>query len=569
MLYVKNFKTFDSKIQYFQFKIENLKSFLNSIFLSMNTIYVRFLFLSLTFSALFADAQNSLLPKLIEKNGRHAFLVDGKPFLILAGQAHNSSGWSSTLPDVWASIETMHANTLEVPIYWEQIEAQQGKFDFSLIDTLLTQARQRNKRLVLLWFATWKNGSNHYMPDWMKRYAEKYPNITGKNGQPIDSPAPVEAAMEADAKAFAAVMRYLRNTDEQHTIIMVQVENEPGSWGSVRDYSARAQKLFEQPVPSELLKPEVFKALNLPVVSGGNWQTVYGTNADEYFNAYFIAKFIGKVAAAGKAEYPLPLYVNAALRDPLTNPTANNYESGGPTDNVIPIWKVAAPAVDLLAPDIYLSEHDKILKVIELYNRPDNPLFVPEFNFKPENAKYFYDVLGHGGIGFSPFGIDVNGKYAQKSDIAERLAPYAQEYAMAEPMMRELAQWSFDGKIASVIEREDHANQTIDLGAWQAIVQFGDGNRNKPLLNAQPQGKTLFVKLDDNTFIVTGTLSRVSFKPLGKNADRAWQYIKVEEGRYVNGAFKSERILNGDETDWGGPYLGNVPSVLRIKLVVR
>ncbi len=535
----------------------------------MNTFYARFLFLSLIFSTLFANAQNSLLPKLIEKNGRHAFLVDGKPFLILAGQAHNSSGWSSMLPDVWTSIETMHANTLEVPIYWEQIEPKRGEFNFSLVDTLLTQARSHNKHLVLLWFATWKNGSSHYMPDWMKRDAEKYPNIIGKNGQPIDSPAPVEAAMEADVKAFATVMHYLKSADEQHTVIMVQVENEPGSWGSVRDYSARAQKIFEQPVPSELLKPEVFKALNLPVVSKGNWQEVYGTNADEYFNAYYIAKFIGKVAAAGKSEYPLPLYVNGALRDPLTNPTANNYESGGPTDNVIPIWKVAAPAVDLLAPDIYLSEHDKILKVIELYDRPDNALFVPEFSFKPENAKYFYDVLSHGGIGFSPFGIDVNGKYGKESDIAERLAAYSQEYAMAEPMMRELAQWSFDGKITSVFEREDHANQTIDLGAWQAIVQFGDGNRNKALPNAQPQGKTLFVKLDDNTFIVTGTLSRVSFKPLGKNAGRAWQYIKVEEGHYLNGAFKSERILNGDETDWGGPYLGAVPIVLRIELVVR
>lgn len=139
------------------------------------------------------------------------------------------------------SIEKMHANTLEVPIYWKQIEPKCGEFNFSLIDTLIAQARNHHKRLVLLWFATWKNGSNHYMPDWLKRDAEKYPNITGKNGQSIDSPATVEATMEADAKAFATIMRYLKRVDEQHTVIMVQVENEPGSWGSVRDYSARAK----------------------------------------------------------------------------------------------------------------------------------------------------------------------------------------------------------------------------------------------------------------------------------------------------------------------------------------
>lgn len=526
-------------------------------------------FLFFIVCSLVTAAQNNALPKLIEKNGRHALLVDGKPFLILAGQAHNSSGWRSALPDVWSSIEILHANTLEVPIYWEQIEPMRGEFNFSLIDTLLAQARNHNKRLILLWFATWKNGSNHYVPEWMKRDAEKYPNITGKNGQPIDSPAPIEAAMEADAKAFTAVMRYLKRADERHTVIMVQVENEPGSWGSVRDYSARAQKIFEQPVPAELLKSDVFKALNIPFVPSGNWQTVYGANADEYFNAYYIAKYIGRVAAAGKSEYGLPLYVNGALRDPITDPTANNYESGGPTDNVIPIWKVAAPSIDLLAPDVYLSEHEKIMKVIELYARPDNALFIPEFNFIPDNAKYFYAVLSHGGIGFSPFGIDVNGKYGTKLNIAERLELYAQEYAMVEPMMREMAQWSFDGKISSAIEREDHAPQTINLDTWQAVIQFGDGNRNKVLPNTKPMGKVMFVKLDDNTFLATGTFSRISFKPQGKNVGRAWQFIKVEEGHYENGEFKSERILNGDETDWGGPYLGNSPIVLKIELVAR
>ena len=121
------------------------------------------------------------MPQIIEKNGRHALLVDGQPFLMLGGQAHNSSGWPGMMPQVWAAIEAMHANTLEVPIYWEQIEAQQGKFDFSLADTLLKQGREHKVHLVLLWFATWKNGSSHYMPEWMKREAVKYPNITGKN----------------------------------------------------------------------------------------------------------------------------------------------------------------------------------------------------------------------------------------------------------------------------------------------------------------------------------------------------------------------------------------------------
>jgi hypothetical protein len=510
------------------------------------------------------------MPQIIEKDGRHALLVDGQPFFMLGGQAHNSSAWPGMMPQVWYAVKTMNANTLEIPIYWEQIEPQPGKFDFSLVDTLLKQGREHNVRLVLLWFATWKNGSSHYMPEWMKHDPVKYPVITGKNGQPVDSPSPhTQAGMEADAKAFAAVMGHLKNSDPQHTVIMVQVENEPGAWGSVRDYSSIAQKLFEGQVPAELLKPAVLKALNKPVVSKGTWQEVFGEDADEYFHAWSVAHYIGYVAAAGKAIYPLPLYVNAALRDPLTNPKASTYESGGATDNVIPIWKAAAPAIDLLAPDIYLSGSATILKVIELYNRPDNALFVPETGSNAEYAKFLYTILAQGGIGFSPFGIDDNGQHATDEETAARLGPLALEYAVAGSMMRELAKWSFEGKIKSVVEREDHAEQTIDLGSWQAIVSFGASGRRTVQTNEHPIGKAMVVQLGENEFVLIGSLCHFTFKPLGANEGKAWQYLKVEEGRYEKGSFKLLRIRNGDETDWGGPRIGAVPAVLHTTLITR
>ena len=509
------------------------------------------------------------IPHLIEKNGRHALLVDGQPFLMLGGQAHNSSAWPGMMPQVWSAVKAMNANTLEVPVYWEQIEPHPGKFDFSLVDTLLKQGREHNVHLVLLWFATWKNGSNHYMPDWMKSDAGKYPNITGKNGRPVDSPSPhTQAAMEADAKAFAAVMSYLKKADQQFTVLMVQVQNEPGSWGSVRDFSPAAQKLFEGQVPVELLKPDVLKALNRPVDARGTWQEVFGTDADEYFHAWSVAKYIGYIAAAGKAVYQLPLYVNAALRDPISNPSASTYESGGPTDNVIPIWKVAAPAIDILAPDIYLSGSEKVLKVIELYSRPDNALFVPEISSSEENARYFYSVLASGGIGFSPFGIDRNGQGTEEENTT-RLTTITQEYAMAAPMMRELAKWAFEGKIKSVVEREDHAEQTIDLGLWQATVSFGAARRNTVQANTRLVSKAMVVQLDENEFLLIGNLCHFTFKPLGANAGKAWQYLKVEEGMYVNGKFKLLRIRNGDETDWGGPRIGTIPVVLHTTLIMR
>jgi hypothetical protein len=510
------------------------------------------------------------IPKIITKGSHHALLVDGKPFLVLGGQVHNSSAWPGMMPNVWKAAAQLHLNTLEAPIYWEQVEPEPGKFDFSVTDMLIAQARQHKVRLILLWFGTWKNGSNHYMPGWMKREAAKYPNITGSKGQPIDSPSPhSEATLQADTKAFSAVMRHLKTADARHTVIMVQVENESGSWGSVRDYSPAAQKLFEGPVPAQLLKPGVLKALHRPPDSKGTWAEVFGDRADEYFQAWSVASFVGKVAAAGKAEYPLPMYVNAALRDPLTDPPATNYESGGPTDDVIRVWKAAAPAIDLLAPDIYLSGSERILKVIDLYDRPDNALMVPEAGLDAEKAKYFYEVLVHGGIGFSPFGIDDNHSHETAAETAGRLAPFSGDYAMAEPMAGELAQWAFEGKIKAVVEHEDHAGQEIDLGDWNAVVHFGTGERDVLQINPKTDGRVMIIKLGENEFIVAGARCHILFKPAGNNSGKAWQYLKVEEGSYQNGRFKPLRILNGDETDWGGPHLGIQPMVLRVSAITR
>lgn len=509
------------------------------------------------------------IPKLVQKDGRFALLVDGAPFFMFGGQSSNSSTWPAMLPNVWSTIESMHANTLEIPIYWEQVEPQPGKYDFSMLQMLLDQARERNKRLVILWFATWKNGSNHYMPEWMKKEAKKYPNIMGKDGKPVDSPSPhTQAAMELDAKAFAEVMKYLKQADPQYTVIMVQVQNEPGSWGSVRDYSDAAQKLFKQPVPAALLNAKTLKELNIPTHAKGTWEEVFGKDADEYFHAWSVASYIEYVAAAGKAVNPLPMFVNVALRDPLSNPPASSYESGGATDNVIPIWKVAAPSIDLVAPDIYLRGHERVLKVIDLYTRGDNALMVPEIS--GASNIYLYKVIEKG-IGFSPFGVDRNNRAGV--DIVTNETPLGRDYKLLAPLAQELAQWGYEGKIRSVVEPEDHSDQKIDLGSWEAVLTFGPARRGTPAPeNAAPRpvaGKALFVKLGENEFLAVATGCRITFNPKGKNEGKAWQYLKVKEGYYKNGEFQMTRVLNGDQTDWGGPYIGDEPSLLHITLTVR
>ena len=509
-----------------------------------------------------AQADNNSLPHLVTENGRHALIVDGAPFLMLGAQCHNSSAWPAMLPKVWPAMEYLHANTLEIPVYWEQFEPEPEKFDTSIVDTLLKQAREHNVRLVLLWFGTWKNGSSHYIPPWMKSQPDKYPRIIGKAGRRVDSPSPhAPATLAADIHAFSALMRHLKAKDTRHTVIMVQVENEPGSWNTVRDFSPEAQKLFTGPVTAELLQ-----ALGTNAPAAGNWSEVFGTNADEYFHAWSVARFIGQVAAAGKAEYPLPLYVNAALRDPLTPGPANTYESGGPTDNVLWIWKVAAPAIDLLAPDIYQNDSARYRKVLELYSRPDNALFVPETRGSAQSARMCFTALGHGSIGWSPFGLDCT-KYANQPLGASRLteeslAQVALNYKILGPIMREVARLNFAGKLQAVAEEQGEITQTLDFGNWQAVVSYGVTRNGAPKGNSEPIGRALIAKIGENEFLVTGAFCRVDFKAAsGGQRD----FLRVEEGGYEKGTWHPLYIWNGDETDWGLDF-SSAPQVLCVSL---
>jgi beta-galactosidase GanA len=502
-----------------------------------------------------ARAADHPLPRLVHKDGRHALLVDGAPYLILGAQVNNSSAWPAVLPQVWPAIKAIHANTVEMPVYWEQFEPKPGAFDYSVVDALVTQSRKNDVRLVLLWFATWKNGSPHYMPLWMKQDPKKLVRMLRADGRPVDSASPFSNEMlEADKRAFVALMRHLKKIDPQHTVIMVQVENEAGTWGAIRDYSPAALKAFESPVPAPVLA-----AMNKkPSSPTAGWKEVFGKDADEYFHAWGVARYVGEVAAAGKAEYPLPLYANAALRDPISPGPAGTYESGGPTDNVLPIWKAAAPAIDILAPDIYMDDYAKVQKILDLYDRPDNPLLVPEIANAPAYARFFFLALGHQSIGFAPFGIDytgfVNFPLGATRSNEETLAPFAMNYRLVGPMMREIAQLSFDGKVKAVAEKKGTPTQSLELGPWKVNVSYGVpqfGFGEKPPGNPEPIGRALIAQLGDDQFLVAGFHCRVDFQTGGPAPGKQREYLRVEEGTYKNGKFKSLRIWNGDQTDWG------------------
>jgi hypothetical protein len=544
--------------------------------------------LAASISGLALQAQGSAhpIPRIVQQNGRYALMVDGAPFLMLGAQANNSSDWPATLPKVWPAIEYLHANTLEIPIYWEQFEPRQGQFDYSQIDSVLAQARAHHVHVVLLWFGTWKNGSQHYMPEWMKLDPERYAHVVNRNGERVDSPSPfAQASLDADIRAFTAFMRHLKAVDSERTVLMVQVENETGTYGTLRDYSAEANKLFTAAVPDDVLN-----AMNKTAANGAGWAEAFGTEAEVCFHAWAIARYVGQIASAGKAVYPLPLYVNAALRDPFKG-EPGTYESGGPTDNVLSIWKTEAPAIDVLAPDIYLLDTKSYLKVIELYHRPDNALFIPETAGTPHAARFLFAALGLQTIGYSPFGLDYTRTNHPERMVPNEpnafLDPTAENYKLLGPMMRDIARLNFEGKLQAVAEVEDQPAQTLHFGSWDAVVSYGGSRGGIAKGNAEPIGRALVAQLSDDQFLVTGFHCRVDFRPAGTAQqqktqqivvgtgqtpsaliDGKWrhrQFLRVEEGAYENGIFQSNRILNGDQTDWGLDF-GSDSEVLRVSL---
>lgn len=526
-----------------------------------------------------AGAAAAPIPELVQKDGRHALMVDGAPFVMFGGQAQNSSNYPLALNKVWAAIKDMNANTLEIPVAWEQIEQVEGKFDFSYVDTLVAQARKNKVRLVLLWFGTWKNTGANYAPEWVKFNNARFPRMLDKEGKPIYCLSPQgEETLKADKKAFVALMSHIKKIDEAHrTVIMMQVQNEVGTYGFARDYGPKAEAAFNSPVPEAVLKR---KKSPVALAASGTWKQVYGDYADEYFHAYSIASYIGEIAKAGRAVYNLPMYVNNSIRDSLEEPVKpwnKNFASGGPTFDVIDIYKAAAPAIDFAAPDIYSPDSKKFAATLDKFQRPDNALAVPEMSNAAEYVRYAYLVLGRGAINFSPFGIDYadysNFPLGHKATDKTMVEPYGKIYSAFRPMERQWSKWAFEGRTYGVAEGDDRAPQTIAMKGWKGTIsfrewQFGEREyfkdvKDLPAGTEKPNGGVAIAQIADNEFIIVGQYARVKIE----HADgKPTMWARVEEGYYdPSGKWIMERNWNGDQTDYGLNLTGK-PVVLKVKV---
>ena len=369
-----------------------------------------------------------MIPYMKKQGSASILMVHDRPYVMLAGEVHNSSPSSPAyMEDVWAKAEKLSLNTILAPVTWELTEPEEGVFDFSLVDSLLAQARSYGKKLVLLWFGAWKNAQCYYAPEWVKSDMTRFRRAEMVKGQrkmiltdfhnfpysTLSAFCPV--TQEADARAFARLMAHLRETDrEENTVIAVQVENETGFMGAAREHSDEADAAFARNVPQELVTfmlshtEAMASDVRDALLSGkreGTWEEVFGPVAEEIFTAWYTASYVEAVAAAGKAEYPLPMAVNCWL-DKGHKP--GRFPSGGPVARVMEVWKQAAPHIDVFGPDIYVPY---FCDVCDSYRKLDNPLFIPEAaSHAYAAARELYAVGHHHAVGYSPFGFEEMGE---------------------------------------------------------------------------------------------------------------------------------------------------------------
>ena len=493
------------------------------------------------------------IPHLDRSAASTQLIVGGKPFLILGGELGNSSaGTAAQADEILPRLARLHINTVLMPVAWEQIEPVEGKFDFTILDHWIEQARAQRLHLVLLWFGSWKNAVSSYVPAWVKTDPKRFPRVISPDGHPLEILSTLSKEnLDADSRAFAALMRHLKEFDaKQQTVLMVQIENEVGVLGSGRDHAVEADRLFDAAVPDNLMQPlrvhsdrfspELSRSWN---AKGRTWREVFNEQAPEAFMAWNYARYIGQVAAAGKREYSLPLFVNAQLPAPFER--AGEYPSGGPHPYFLEVYRAAAPAVDFYSPDIYWPNFEHW---IDRYNEHGNPVFVPEARLEPSPFNAFYAYGQARAFGFSPFAVDSIPDPAMPS--AEK-SPLSESYAILEQVADILPQTQREGRTRGLILHvsSPRPSQTVALGGYLFAATLARSWPERKIL--QDDGAMIVIQTGEDEFLIGGSALTITVtKDIDAGPGLAG-ILSVEEGSRSDGRWTTRRRLNGDQTNQG------------------
>jgi beta-galactosidase GanA len=491
------------------------------------------------------------LPHLQRNGEAIQLMVDGSPYLVLGGELHNSSPSSPAyMAPIWDKLALRDVRTVIGAASWELVEPEEGHYDFTAVDDQIRQAQARGMRLVLIWFGAYKNAESTYAPSWVRRDSSRFPRGLRESDIPMGFFQTFlsvfsDALAQADARAFAALMRHIKQVDRKQTVIMMQVENEVGLFGDSRDRSALANAAWSQQVSADLmvflrkhrtdLRPSLVETWGRQGFrESGTWAEVFGSDvlADEIFMAWHFGRYVDRVAKAGAAEYALPMYANAWLGPQPGATKPGQYPSGGPVARMMDVWKAAAPSLALLAPDIYV---DDFAGTLADYRAANNPIFIPEARFDAGNL--FVALGQYQAIAFSPFGIEDN---ADDHEIF-------QAYRVLNGMTALIARAQSEGRIRGFKHTPGSAQKEV-LGGYDLAISgvpstlgaMGVGTGTAP---AKVDGYGLVIQTGDDAFIVVGRGISISFS----RPETKVEIDSAQEGTFENGRWIAGRTLNGDE----------------------
>ena len=444
-----------------------------------------------------------------------------------------------------------------------------------------------------------------YAPDWVKTNPKKFKRVISPTGTDLWSLSPYcKANFNADKKAYIALCKYLKAKDTKHTVIGIQVENEPGIFGSDRDYGLEAQQVFDGPVPTKIVN-WLKKNGKGPVYDiwqkaggkeSGTWTDLFGWDAGELMSAWSIGSYIDGVAAAGKAVYNIPMYQNVWLMevrrlDSRWMTAGETYPSGGAVTKVLDFYKSFTPHLDLIAPDIKYYNTRKFEAVCAAYSRDDNPLFFPE---TPPSLGLFravadYNLQGYSRMFFLESIVAEDGSVRPEAKLG---VDTVRSVAAAIPL---ILKYQGTGKIHAVEQEDDIDAQLFDLDGYFGSAVFGEGHvphvpkdwrHFTPPPDEQTQGATgpdrgrgLVIQSSRNEFYLVGASYRLYLRPKmapEKRLDATfvtdhWQsklahQLKVDEGHFnQNGQFIVDRRRNGDAIS-GGVWVEADNGVVRVTM---
>jgi hypothetical protein len=255
-----------------------------------------------------------------------------------------------------------------------------------------------------------------------------------------------------------------------------------------------------------------------------------------------------KMAAAGKAEYPIPVFTNSWIVQP-EDKGPGDYPSGCPEPLTLEIWRAGAPHIDINAPDIYLPNFDEW---VALFNRNGNPLFIPESRGDLGGAANAYYAIGqHAAIGYSPFGIDNTASLASQRPDANGRAPeelenlpLSQAYKTLNQLSPLILEHQGKGTIAAVWLNAKKQSQDIQLGDYKISAELFRNRRSPEQVEGMGYG--LFIAVGPNEFVISGNNIRVTFTPATPGPQIAG-LASVETGIFENGQWIPGRKLSGDD----------------------